>query len=137
MQVEIVTPMGEKYSGEAVAIVAETVAGEVGILPGHRDMLTALGSGACSVLTETHGVPTIFLVDEGYLQVSQRGAKVIIATECAQTPDEIDTDAAAQELEAAKQALVQSKDAVGSAAWNVKRHAVALAEARLSVAAKR
>ena len=133
MQVEIVTPLGEKYSGEAVAIVAETAAGEVGILPGHRDMLTALGTGACVVQTETHGEPVTFLVDEGYLQVSQRGAKVIIATERAELPADIDTAAAASDLEEAKRALLQSKDAVGSAAWKVKRHAVAFAEARLNV----
>ncbi|MCO4761416.1 MAG: ATP synthase F1 subunit epsilon [Myxococcales bacterium] len=134
MQVEIVTPAGEKYSGEAVAIRAATASGEVGILPGHRDMMTALGTGGCHVQTEAHGEPTTFLVDQGYLQVSQRGAKVIIVTERAQTPDEIDVEAARADLAAAKGELDGSKEAVGSEAWKVKRHAVALAEARLSVA---
>ena len=133
MQVEIVTPMGEKYSGEAVAIRAATVAGEVGILPGHRDMLTALGVGPCLVQTEAHGEPVSFLLDEGYLQVSQRGAKVIIVTERAEAPTEIDVDGARTDLVAAKAALDGSRDAVGSAAWNVQRHEVALAEARLSM----
>ena len=134
MQVEIVTPLGEKYSGEAVAIRAETVAGEVGILPGHRDMLTALGTGACLVQTEAHGDPVRFLLDEGYLQVSQRGANVIIVTERAQLPEEIDVDSARADLSKAKSEFDATTAAVGSAAWLVKRHAVALAEARLSIA---
>jgi len=133
MQVEIVTPMGEKYSGDAVAIRAATVAGEVGILPGHRDMLTALGVGPCLVQTEANGEPVTFLLDEGYLQVSQRGAKVIIVTERAEAPTEIDVEGARSDLVAAKSALEASKDAVGTAAWKVTRHKVALAEARLSV----
>ena len=134
MHVEIVTPLGEKYSGEAVAIRAATVAGEVGILPGHRDMLTALGTGACLVQTETHGEPVTFLLDEGYLQVSQRGGHVIIVTEAAERPDEIDVAGARADLSAAKSEFDATTAAVGSAAWLVKRHGVALAEARLSIA---
>ncbi len=134
MHVEIVTPLGEKYSGEAVAIRAATVAGEVGILPGHRDMLTALGTGACLVQSEAHGEPVTFLLDEGYLQVSQRGEHVIIVTEAAERPDEIDVAMARADLSAAKAEFDAATAAVGSAAWLVKRHAVALAEARLSIA---
>ncbi len=134
MQVEIVTPQGEKFSGEAASIRASTVAGEVGILPGHRDMMTALGTGPCAVLSSTNSDPTVFLLDEGYLQVSQQGAQVIIVTELAETPADIDVDAARKALDAGRKALDESKEAVGSEAWKVKRHVVALAEARLAVA---
>lgn len=134
MQVQIVTPLGEKFSGAASSIKAVTVAGEVGVLPGHRDMLTALGTGACVVSDSEGGEPKVLLLDEGYLQVSERGERVIIVTELAEFPSEIDKGAAETALGEAKKALDGSKEAVGSEAWKLLRHDVALAEARLSVA---
>lgn len=133
MQVEIVTPLGEKFSGDAVAVRARGLIGEFGVLPGHRDMLTALGTGVCQVQETAHGEPQRMLLDAGYLQVSKNGDKVIIVTELAERPDEVDQNAARSAYDAAKAELDGLREAVGSAAWKVKQHAVDLARARLEL----
>ncbi len=133
MQVEIVTPVGEKFSGEAVAVRARGMVGEFGVLPGHRDMLTALGTGVCQVQETAHGEPVRFLLDEGYLQVSKDGRKVIIVTELAERPQDVDANAARTAHDAAKADLEANSDAVGTAAWKVKQHALDLARARLEL----
>ncbi|HAN32774.1 MAG TPA: ATP synthase F1 subunit epsilon [Myxococcales bacterium] len=134
MQVQIVTPLGEKFSGTASSVKAVTVAGEVGVLPGHRDMLTALGTGSCVVSSTEGDEPQLLLLDEGYLQVSESGDKIIIVTELAEFPNEIDRDGATAELNQGLKALDASKEAVGSESWKILRHNVALAQARLDIA---
>ena len=42
---EIVTPDGEFFRGEAQSLTVRTVDGDVGILAGHADYVTALGMG--------------------------------------------------------------------------------------------
>jgi F-type H+-transporting ATPase subunit epsilon len=133
MQVEIVTPLGEKFSGEAVVVRARGAIGEFGVLPGHRDMLTALGTGVCQVTPAVHAEPIRFVLDEGYLQVTEVGKKVIIVTELAERRDEVDPNAARADYDAARAELEAAREAVGSHAWKVKRHAVELARARLEL----
>ena len=133
MEVEIVTPVGEKFSGEAVAVRARSMVGEFGVLPGHRDMLTALGTGVCHVLQTTHGEAQRFLRDEGYLQVSRDGKKVIIVTELAERAEDVDQAAAQKAHDTAKAELDALREAVGSQAWKVKEHALNLARARLEL----
>ncbi len=133
MQIEIVTPMGEKWRGEAVSVRARGAVGEVGVLPGHRDMLTALGVGVCSVMQTQHGDPLRMVLVEGYLQVSHRGDKVIIVTERAEQASEIDKDAARRDYDAARVALEAAREDVGSHAWRLKRFNVDLARARLEL----
>lgn len=134
MQVEIVTPVGERFRGEAVALRARTQTGEVGVLPGHRDMLTALGVGVCQVQQTPHGDPLRLLLVDGYLQVSHGGAKIIIVTELAERREDIDPAAAQKALDAASAELAAAREDIGSQTWQVKRHAVELARARLELA---
>jgi F-type H+-transporting ATPase subunit epsilon len=133
MQVEIVTPLGERYKGEAVSLRARGAVGELGVLPGHRDMLTALGTGICRVLASAHGEPERWLLDGGYLQVSQRGGRVIIVTELAERAADVDVEAARAAHEAARRELEAAREPTGSHAWRAKRHAVELARARLEL----
>ena len=133
MQVEIVTPLGEKFSGTAVAIRARGDTGEFGVLPGHRDMLTALGVGVCQILTSAHGEPERLVLVDGYLQVSMAGERVIIVTEQAERPADVDRATAQRDYDSARTELDAAREAVGSNAWKVKRFNVDLARARLEL----
>ena len=42
---KIVTPDGLFFDGDAFSLTVRTVAGDVGILAGHLDLVTALGTG--------------------------------------------------------------------------------------------
>ena len=49
---KIVTPDGLCFDGNAYSLTVRTVAGDVGILAGHLDLVTALGMGRASIVTE-------------------------------------------------------------------------------------
>ena len=48
-QLEIVTPDGQFFSGEAEYLSLRTISGQVGIMAGHADYLNALGMGEARV----------------------------------------------------------------------------------------
>lgn len=133
MHVEIVTPTGEQYNGEAVKIEVPGLLGEMGILPGHRDLLAALGTGICRIFEAEHADPKLILLDEGYVQVNEAN-RIIIVTELAETPGQIKVDRVRDQLGRAASELAGTRDDVGTRTWQTRRHAVALAEARLRLA---
>lgn len=49
---KIVTPDGLFFDGDAFPLTVRTVAGDVGILAGHLDLVTALGMGRATVVTD-------------------------------------------------------------------------------------
>ncbi len=133
MQVVIVTPGGEKFAGEAASVRAPGRAGELGLLPGHRDMIAALRVGICEITPPNHGEPVAILVDEGYVQVSG-GERVIVVTEKAELKNDVDVEAARADFEQARGDLRGATDATHSETWQVRKHALDLAETRLRVA---
>ncbi|MGM9640751.1 MAG: ATP synthase F1 subunit epsilon [Faecousia sp.] len=50
---KIVTPDGLLFDGDAYSLTVRTVAGDVGILADHMDLVTALGMGRATVVTES------------------------------------------------------------------------------------
>ena len=50
-QVEVVSAEGQIFSGEATAVYAVAITGEIGILPRHAPLLTKLKPGALRVQT--------------------------------------------------------------------------------------
>lgn len=55
---QIVTPKGLFFDGYAQKLIARTIEGDVGILSGHSDYVTALDSGVVSVTGENGDVRT-------------------------------------------------------------------------------
>ncbi len=49
LQVNIVAADHEVWSGEAKLVVAKTIVGEIGLMPGHEPMLAILGAGEIRV----------------------------------------------------------------------------------------
>lgn len=68
LDVHIVTPSEEVWAGEGTFVVARSIAGELGVLPGHEPVIAALGEGQLKV--ETSGGPVTAEVDGGFLSVS-------------------------------------------------------------------
>lgn len=50
---KIVTPDGLLFDGDAYSLTVRTVSGDVGILADHMDLVTALGMGRATVVTES------------------------------------------------------------------------------------
>ncbi len=96
LQVDIISPERPLYSGPATSVVAPAHDGEIGILPTHAPMVAAVGIGEVRITTPT-GVD-YFAVSGGFLQTSDN--KVILISEDAKAPDDIDEDKIAPKLEA-------------------------------------
>ncbi|MCW2693930.1 MAG: synthase epsilon subunit [Mycobacterium sp.] len=98
MHVELVAPERNVWSGEATAVSARTLSGEIGILPRHEPVLAALGAGTVRITTD-EGV-TVVAVDGGFLSVDASGVRVLAET--AVLRDEIDVAQAREDLAAAE-----------------------------------
>ena len=71
LEVHIVTPERDVWSGEASMVIARGIEGDVGILAGHAPMLLRLASSALRVQHE--GVWERAEVDGGFLHVTSEG----------------------------------------------------------------
>ena len=89
LDVHLVTPEREVWSGEADFVTARGVDGDLGVLPGHAPLLAALTVGP--VFIDAGGSRTAVAVDGGFLHVAHEGdvTRVDILAERAVLPDEL------------------------------------------------
>lgn len=108
LRLEVVTPDRLEFSGDVESVIAPTVSGYIGILPGHIPLIARLAVG---VLTARTGDSRLMLaVSEGYMEVSP--TKVIILAEAAEMPGEIDVQRALEAKRQAEEILATSKEHV-------------------------
>ncbi|MDX1420971.1 MAG: ATP synthase F1 subunit epsilon [Rubricoccaceae bacterium] len=100
--VEIVSPDGAAFRGEAVSFRAPGVEGGFEILRNHAPLLAATGVGAVYV-TMPDGKVTTFATSGGFVEVLDN--HVIMLAESAEPASEIDVDRARAAEERAKERL--------------------------------
>ena len=101
LEVHLVTPDREVWTGEADFVSARGVDGDLGVLPGHAPLLAALAVGP--VFIDAGGRRTAVAVDGGFLHVAHEDdvTRVDILAEHALLPDELaGDDATARERRA-------------------------------------
>jgi F-type H+-transporting ATPase subunit epsilon len=96
MAVELVAVERPVWSGKASEVFAETTEGELGILPGHTEMLGELAEGGIVKVTTIDGEDVTAAVFGGFLSVTHD--KVSVLAEAAELADEIDASAAREQL---------------------------------------
>jgi F-type H+-transporting ATPase subunit epsilon len=101
LRLEVVTPAQKVLEGRASEVRIPGVDGELGILPGHTPLLTALGTG--QVRYTDGGTSGLLVVQGGFAEV-QPDAVTVLAS-IAETVDEIDVEAARSALAEAEEAL--------------------------------
>jgi F-type H+-transporting ATPase subunit epsilon len=84
LQVELVAADRRVWEGEASLVVARTLEGELGVMPGHTPLLGVLGEGQVRITT-TSGVVAVD-VDGGFLSVDHD--RVTLVTESADVTSE-------------------------------------------------
>jgi F-type H+-transporting ATPase subunit epsilon len=94
LDVHVVTPEREVWTGEGSMVVARGVEGDVGILPGHAPLLMSLAIGPMYIHQDA-GVVGV-AVDGGFLHVTgtTTDSRVDVLAEHAELQTEIDVDAA-------------------------------------------
>src|SRR3954454_17582516 len=95
MQVEVVCADRVVWSGQSINVIAKTVDGEIGILPGHSPVLGVLESSAVVIFCED-GRREVVAVDGGFISVAQ--GRVSILSEYASLASEVTVSQAEKEL---------------------------------------
>ena len=109
VEVHVVTPDREVWSGTAESVVARGVDGEVGILAGHAPLLIQLAIGPLRILRDEGDL--VAVVDGGFMHVSHgdEGTRVDVMADGAELSGDIDV-AAARTRETELQDRLQSTD---------------------------
>lgn len=76
LTVSVVSADQEVWSGEATQLIARTVEGEIGILPGHEPLLAILARGEVRV-TLPGGEKLTAQADDGFLSVENNTVQVV------------------------------------------------------------
>jgi F-type H+-transporting ATPase subunit epsilon len=108
LHVELVAADREVWSGEATIVVARTLDGDVGILPGHAPLLGLLADGVVEIRTPS-SEEWVAAVHGGFLSVAQD--RVSILAEVAEMAHEIDLEKARRDVEQARAAGANDEEA--------------------------
>ena len=120
---EIVTPDGLVFDGEAESLLVHTTEGDVEILRGHMDYVAAVAVGRARVLV--NGESKVASCSGGFLSVSGGTVRLVAVT--FEFAEDIDEKRALAAKERAERAIANAKD----------RQAKKIAEAKLARALSR
>ena len=113
VEVHIVTPVREVWTGDVQELIARGVDGEVGILGGHAPLLVQLAIGPLRMLTD--GAPeTRAVIDGGFLHVSTHEGvtRADVLAAYAELEQEIDVEAARARLADLEGRAIEDDDEV-------------------------
>jgi F-type H+-transporting ATPase subunit epsilon len=99
MNVELVAVEREVWSGKASFVFARTTVGEIGILPGHEQLLAQLEEAGIVRIDGVDGPSTTVAVHGGFLHVTP--GTVTILAESAEIGEEVDVSRARSALDRA------------------------------------
>ena len=108
MHVELVSIERALWSGEATAVNARTVEGDIGILPGHEYLIAALAPGYVVRIDREGEEPLRVAVHGGFVAV--REGAVSVLAETAEPAEEIDVARAREALDRAQGELANDPD---------------------------
>jgi F-type H+-transporting ATPase subunit epsilon len=129
IKLEIVTPEKMALSETVEMVTIPTASGEIGILPNHAPLISALQAG---ILSYTKGATVNRLVvSGGFVEVGVNTVSVL--AEIAEAPDEINTDLARLEKSEAEKVLGSWGGSEED--FQIEKEKLGRAEARLQLAA--
>ena len=101
LNIDVVTPKGIKFSGEAISCTAPGWGGEFQILKDHASMVTQLNIGSLSF--EVDGKRKIMATSGGYLEIQKNNISIIAET--AEWAEKIQVDRARESEQRARERL--------------------------------
>jgi F-type H+-transporting ATPase subunit epsilon len=111
VDVEVLTPEGEVFSGEVRQVSTRTAVGEVGILANHAPLLAALKPAELR-LHVSDSETKRYAQAHGWLQVFGNHAKLLV--EEVLPPEELDTAKLKEQLADAEQRLAEADEGSGA-----------------------
>jgi F-type H+-transporting ATPase subunit epsilon len=113
VDVEVLTPEGEVFSGEARQVSTRTAVGELGILANHAPLLAALRPAELR-LHVSDSETKRYAQAHGWLQVFGNRAKLLV--EEAVAPEDLDAATLKEQLADAEQRLSEAEQGSGAEA---------------------
>ena len=107
LDVEVLTPEGEVFSGEVRQLSTRTEVGEIGILANHAPVLGALQPTTLRLHVSDSETKS-YAQSHGWLQVFDNVARVLV--EEAVPPEDLDAGALKEELSDAERRFSESED---------------------------
>jgi len=92
IQLEVVSPERRAYTDEVDMVIVPGIDGELGILPHHTRLISALETGALRI--KQGGTAKILFISGGFVEV--RPDKVVVMADLAEHSDEIDEQRAGE-----------------------------------------
>ena len=120
LRLRIVTPTKPVFEGDVDMVIAQTIDGQIGIMPGHAPVTTVLGYGLLRAYIDEK--IESFAIFGGFCEINPQGVTVL--ADVAEHPSEIDAERARQALERAERRAKERK-----ADWDEKRVKVAMRKA--------
>jgi F-type H+-transporting ATPase subunit epsilon len=109
-RVDVITPEGPVFEGEAEIVVVPGSAGQLGIMANHAPLVSSLKPGELHV-TDMEGQRHEFATDGGFVEVRKNETLVLVGE--AVPRDQIDAGEARARLERAQAQLEQARDGEG------------------------
>ena len=101
LQLEIVSPERRAYTDEVDMVIVPGIDGQLGILPHHTRLITALGTGELRI--KKGGTEQWLLISGGFVEV--RSDKVVVMADLAEHSSEIDEARAVEARKAAERLM--------------------------------
>jgi F-type H+-transporting ATPase subunit epsilon len=108
LQLEIVSPERRAFTDEVDMVIVPGIDGQLGILPDHTRLITALGVGELRI--KKGGTEQSMLISGGFVEV--RPDKVVVMADLAERSDEIDEARAIEARKRAEAELQETSDPV-------------------------
>lgn len=128
LNVQLVAADRAIWSGTARMVIARTVDGDLGVLPGHALLLAELADGVVTIRT-TDGESVVAAVHGGFISVDVDGVSLL--AESAELAEEIDVERARQALQRTDGESAGEGDSGLSAAQRRAETRLLAAEARI------
>jgi F-type H+-transporting ATPase subunit epsilon len=108
IRLDIVTPGKVVFSKDINVLVAPAIDGDIGILPKHTPLITALKTGVLEIKID--GQKLFISISKGFMEVKPEQINVVVKS--AELPGEINVNRAQKALERAKKRLELKDDEI-------------------------
>jgi len=105
LQLEIVSPERRAFADEVDMVIVPGIDGQLGILPHHTRLISALGIGELRI--KKGGTEQILFISGGFVEV--RPDKVVVMADLAEHSEEIDEQKAVEARKRAEAELEQAR----------------------------
>lgn len=130
LHVEIVTPYGMFFEGDAEQLVLPALDGEIGICPGHAPIIIALTPGEMRITVQDQVL--VAAITDGFAHIEMDNA--VVCAGSVEKPEEIDKERAERSILRAKERM--KKPGIGKSDLERSERGILRAKARLKVAEK-